>query len=323
MKALNLVMAIGGLLFGAALVGHFGVSEVARALLAIRWTGFVIIVVYHLGVLSLLGLCWYFLIPDSGPSQYFIWSRVARDSASELLPFSQVGGFVLGARLLTLLGAPVALAVASTIVDITLEVLAQVAYAGLGLQIFSAQRPDSHLVAWTACGLFLAFLAIIGFVMVQRHWFGRLERIANEIENRWVKSLGLQSASIHHAIQKIYRRTGTLCALGVFHFLAWVASSVEAWIALLLMGRGLSIGSVIAIESLLYAVRSVAFAIPNALGVQEGAYVLLGAMFGLGPDTALALSLVKRARDLAIGVPTLIAWQMLESQRLVLKTSRV
>jgi hypothetical protein len=67
---------------------------------------------------------------------------------------------------------------------------------------------------------------------------------------------------------------------------------------------------------MLYAVRSIAFAVPNAVGVQEGAYILLGASFGLTPETALALSLLKRARDLTIGVPALVAWQLLESGRL-------
>jgi hypothetical protein len=70
------------------------------------------------------------------------------------------------------------------------------------------------------------------------------------------------------------------------------------------------------IESLLYAIRTLAFAVPNAVGVQEGAYVLIGASFGLAPDMALALSLVKRARDLAIGLPALGVWQIVESRRL-------
>src|SRR5207237_1276401 len=55
---------------------------------------------------------------------------------------------------------------------------------------------------------------------------------------------------------------------------------------------------------------------PNAVGVQEGAYSLLGASFGLTPEMALALSLLKRARDLTIGLPSLVAWQILESGRL-------
>ena len=70
------------------------------------------------------------------------------------------------------------------------------------------------------------------------------------------------------------------------------------------------------IESLLYAIRTVAFAIPNAVGVQEGAYILLGSAFGLTPEMAIALSLLKRARDLAIGLPALGAWQALEGGRL-------
>ena len=59
-----------------------------------------------------------------------------------------------------------------------------------------------------------------------------------------------------------------------------------------------------------------AFAIPNAIGVQEAVYVLLGASFGLTPELALAVSLLKRARDLAIGLPTLGLWQAVESGRL-------
>ena len=52
-----------------------------------------------------------------------------------------------------------------------------------------------------------------------------------------------------------------------------------------------------------------------ALGVQEGAYVLLAPLFGVGTDTALAMSVLKRARDVAIGVPVLLLWQAAEGRR--------
>ena len=87
------------------------------------------------------------------------------------------------------------------------------------------------------------------------------------------------------------------------------------------MGVALSLPVVMTIESLLYATRSVAFAIPNAVGVQEGAYIILGASFGLTAETALALSLLKRARDLTIGLPALAAWQLVESGRLWHRTA--
>ncbi len=61
--------------------------------------------------------------------------------------------------------------------------------------------------------------------------------------------------------------------------------------------------------------RSLAFFTPAALGVQEGAYALLAPLIGLGVADALALSLVKRARDIVIGAPALLLWQRLEAKR--------
>jgi len=93
-------------------------------------------------------------------------------------------------------------------------------------------------------------------------------------------------------------------------------------VALRLADRPLDFAIVLVIESLLYAIRTVAFAIPNAVGVQEGAYILLGGAFGLTPEMALALSLLKRARDLAIGLPALGAWQAIEGGRLWRRLAR-
>ena len=82
------------------------------------------------------------------------------------------------------------------------------------------------------------------------------------------------------------------------------------------MNQSLPVLNIIALEALVYALRTIAFVVPSAVGVQEGGYVLIGAIFGLGPEAALALSLLKRAREVALGLPALIAWQFLETQRL-------
>jgi glycosyltransferase 2 family protein len=317
MKALTPLFAIGGLIFGTALVGYFGFSEVAHALFAVRWTGFLTIIAYHLAVTALLGVCWYLLTPPPAPLIAFVFGRLIRDSGSEILPLSQVGGFVMGARAAALLGLPSAVAIASTIVDVTLEMLAQLGYTALGLSILSAQKPDNPLIAWTAFGIVLALLAAIAFILVQRHGFTLVESMVRRVPYRWAKGVATRLAPIHRAIHQIYRRPSALWSAGFLHVAMWVATSVEAWIALRLMGASLSIASVIAIESLLYAIRSIAFVVPSAFGVQEGAYVLLGILFGFGPEVALALSLLKRARDLVIGVPALLTWQIIESRRLL------
>lgn len=60
------------------------------------------------------------------------------------------------------------------------------------------------------------------------------------------------------------------------------------------------------------AVRSAGFAVPGALGVQEGGFILVGGLFGVGPDLALALSMVKRLRELIVGCSGLLLWQWSE-----------
>jgi hypothetical protein len=73
------------------------------------------------------------------------------------------------------------------------------------------------------------------------------------------------------------------------------------------------------IESLAQAVRSVAFFVPGAVGVQEGGFVVVGALFGVPSDAALSISLTKRIRELGLGLPGLAAWQL---QELLLRRER-
>ena len=54
-------------------------------------------------------------------------------------------------------------------------------------------------------------------------------------------------------------------------------------------------------------VRNAAFAVPGQLGVQEGGYLVIGNLLGIPGDTAFAISLIARFRDLAIGIPFLKA----------------
>ena len=54
--------------------------------------------------------------------------------------------------------------------------------------------------------------------------------------------------------------------------------------------------------------------IPGGLGVQEGGYLMVGNMLGIPPEASLALSLSRRARELAFGVPALLVWPALEGR---------
>jgi hypothetical protein len=64
------------------------------------------------------------------------------------------------------------------------------------------------------------------------------------------------------------------------------------------------------------AFRHVAFVVPASLGVQETVLVVFGHTLGVGAETAIAVSLVKRLREVVYGVASLVSWQWLEGRRL-------
>jgi hypothetical protein len=64
-------------------------------------------------------------------------------------------------------------------------------------------------------------------------------------------------------------------------------------------------------------VKSAAFAVPGQLGVQESGYLVVGNLLGIPGETAFAISLLARFRDLIVGIPGLVLWQLIEGRRLL------
>lgn len=315
MKLFSVLAAVVGLSLIAALTFHFGPQAVTRPLIAVGWTGFAAVCLIHLALMVVMGIAWGVLVP--GTRLWVpVWGRFVRDSGSELLPLSQIGGYVLGARAVTLAGIDGTTATVSTIVDVTLELFGQLAYTALGLSCLIYLKPEAAIATPVAIGLVAGALLAAGFVVFQRRGFDLFDRFARVLGRGWADKTAPGAAALHTALTAIYHRQGRVFSSFVLHLACWIASTLEAWVALRFAGAPLSFATVLVIETLLYAARSIAFAVPNAVGVQEGAYILVGASFGLTPETALALSLLKRGRDLMIGVPALVAWQLLESGRL-------
>jgi putative membrane protein len=314
MKVFSVLAGVLGAATIVALVGYFGVGAVTQALLAVGIAGFLAICAMQLVLTGVLGLAWGALLPGVSVCRP-IWGRLVRDSAAEALPLWQVGGYVLGARALALTGVSWTRAASSTIADVTLEFLAQIPFTALGLGLLVWLRPDTRIAVPVLLGLVIAAAAGAAFVLVQRRGFSFFDRIARHIGGDWAERGAAGAAALHAAMAEIYSRRRGLWIGFALHFACWAASAAQLWLLLWLAGSPLSFAAVLAIESLLYAIRTAAFIVPQAAGVQEGAYILLGAGFGLPPDTALAMSLLKRGRDLAIGLPAIAIWQAIESRR--------
>ena len=315
MKTLPIVAVILGLAVMGVLVAYSGAGAVVNSLLAVGVGGFLAVCLIHLAVMALMGLAWRALLPGVRASKV-MWARLMRDSGSEALPLSQVGGYVLGVRALTLAGVPPALGAASTIVDVTLEFVAQLFYTALGLALFVKAQPETQVAVPVLIGLAVAAVIAVTFILVQHRGLDYFDRLARRIGSSWIERGAAGAAALHGILADIYRNRSGLWISFALHLACWIASAIQVWLMLHLAGQPLSFGAVLAIESLLYAIRTASFVIPQAVGVQEGAYILLGAGFGLTPDMSLAISLLKRGRDLAIGLPAIAVWQALEGREL-------
>ncbi len=315
MKLGAILALLAGLALAVFLVLHIGIGSVFDAVARVGWGGFALIVLSGLGVIVFLGSAWYALLSDHAPWPVFFAARQLRDSASDILPFTQFGGMVIGARAVILGGVPPPRAFASTMVDVTTELMAQIAFIVLGLMLGIAQLRASATMAPYADGLILGTTLLVpgiaAFVVLQR----RGSSLAEKLAGRLLPAAVSHTEAFTRALKDLYANPVRLALSATAHLSGWIASGVWIWIVMRLVGAHVDVFSAIAIESLLGALRSVTVFIPSAIGVQEAGYAALAPVFGMGPEIGLAVSLLKRARDIVVGVPVLLVWQIMEGRR--------
>jgi glycosyltransferase 2 family protein len=221
----------------------------------------------------------------------------------------------LGARAAVAHGVPPPVAFGSVVTDITTEMLAQIAFAAVGVAILMGLAPNYSMgfpVAGSAAfGIITIAGACAAFVAFQKYSRAWLSKLIS----RLVPNAALLTNQVVECIQAIYRRPTYVSLSVLFHCGGWAASALSTWIALRFMGVQVHVLPVLALESLVCAVRSVAFWVPNGLGVQEVAYATIAPAFGIGAEFALAISVLRRARDIAVGIPILLIWQWTEGRR--------
>jgi putative membrane protein len=321
MKRLSYILALLGLLVALLLVSYYGFGNVITSVSRIGWPEFGVIVGWQLVLFVILGLAWDLIIPSRTMRRpwVLIWGRMVRDASCNCLPFSQIGGFVFGARAVTLHGVEWHTATASTVVDVTAEFLAQIAFTCIGLGILLARAPRSGLAVPVEAGIGLAVLAGFGFVWVQKGAAPVFARIGRRIAGRWFADAGERFQVLQAELGLIYGHTGRLALGFLVHLIGWIGTAAAGWIGYRALGVPINFDDALAIEALLSAAAAVAFLVPVNAGVQEAGYAGLGAIFGVPPELSLGVSLVRRARDIVVGVPILLIWQLVEMRRLRLR----
>ena len=307
---------LAGVIAAVYLAWSIGFDPVLDAVARAGFGGLALLCIYAAIVFISLAYAWYFLMPpaERGRLWNFYIARLVRDSMTEISPFSPVGGMVAAARLMILKRMTPGYAAASVAADATTEAMAQVVFLAFGLGMgptqFRNMEGAGPLTLAMIAMLLLAVPGIALLIFLQKRGAGFAERIARRFFPRMN-----QGVSFHQVIVELYSSPSRLATSAGWHLVAWIGAGGGTFIAFRLVGGEISLLNAIALEALLCTLRSIAAPVPAAIGVQEWGYAMLAPLFGLPAEMGLAVSLLKRAREIVLGVPALLYWQIFEGRK--------
>jgi putative membrane protein len=272
------------------------------------------------------GLGWFVLFPTGRRPTALacVLIRFLREGANTLLPMTQIGGEVIGARTLTLRGTPASLSAASIIVDVLVQAATQFLFVLIGLATLVALGRSNGVGGTIAIVVAVAIPALFGFYLGQQPVGQRIVKavLARVVGEREWLAFGAIDA-LYARLGSIYANRGGLAAATAIHMTVWLFGALEVWVVLACMGSQAGYPEALVIESLMQGVRGAAFAIPGALGAQEAGLIAISAIFGVPAQAAIAMSLIKRVPDVVFGVPSLLGWQVLEARALLARAAPV
>ncbi|HST31611.1 MAG TPA: flippase-like domain-containing protein [Chthoniobacterales bacterium] len=310
----------GAALFTGLLIRE-GAVQVGSAIATAGWALLAIIAYHFLVPVFLDSLAWWVLFPkpERPRLRRIYWMRWIGESVSTLVPSAAVGGDIVRARLAAIHGTPVATAAATVLVDLTLGVFTQAAFTLLGVVLLVNATGQRNFVGPAIIGTIVGIAAVGGFYFVQRRgMFGFLARMVAKLANspEW-HSLIQSGTALDEMVGSIYARRRAALACCGFTILSLILNSGEIYIALWALHLHATVANAIILQSMALTIRSVAFPVPGGIGAQESGYVLVGNLLGIPGETAFALSLIARVRELGFGIPGLFTWQLIEGRHLL------
>jgi len=241
------------------------------------------------------------------------------ESVSTLVPSAAVGGDVVRARLAAINGAPLPIAASTVLVDLTLGVFTQAAFTVLGVVLVVGVTGQKNFVRPTLIGTLIGVVGVVGFYFVQRlGMFRFLAKIIACLANspEW-QSLVQGGETLDQTVRALYARRQAVFGCCAWTILSLVLGSGEICIALYALDLHATIANAVILQSMVLTVRSAAFAVPSGLGVQETGYYFVGQLLGIPDYLAITLALIARVRELALGIPGVICWQLIEARRVL------
>ncbi|MFH0772035.1 MAG: flippase-like domain-containing protein [Candidatus Omnitrophota bacterium] len=245
----------------------------------------------------------------------FFLARQAGEALNYTTPTAYLGGEPVKAIILKKrYGVNIAEGFSSVVIAKTTLFLSKVVFLLMGITLALNFLKFDSLVAtgilWTFIGVFGLFVV---FILLQRKGLFMLGlKIARKFKlNEMFEDKKAHLEEIDQTIGKFYLKDRLrLFGSFFFHLLGWIAGLIEVYIILYFLGINIGWVKAFVIEVFLKTANSAFFFVPAAIGVQESAgYAVLTAL-GLGGEIGVALSLIKRIREIVwAGFGLVVYWK--------------
>ena len=275
------LLFFAGVALAAVLAVRAGLRPTAHAIAAVGWGGLFETCGLQLISVFLCAAAWW-AVTDRTSFLACLFSRWIRDGATTLVG-PAIGEGISARALAVLGGGHGGAAAATTIVDVAVEALSQAVYT------------------------------LVAFALLFPH-LGAGQRVGEKVGRLF--GAGPDSGfDLAKAVEAIYRQPARIGGALLLHLIAWTTGAAQIWLIGRAIGAPVSLWDGLALHGLVCAARSAFFLVPWAAGVQEGGFLLVGAMMHLSPATAIATSLVLRGRDVVLGAPAILIWYAAEARR--------
>ncbi len=303
------------------LVYESGPMRVASDLQSVG-RGLIVIIALEFVVDGFHSLAWWFTFPPETRrgmywTLYFV--RLAGTALNQTIPAASMGGepakvFLLEPHF------PVATAIATVITSSLIFSLSKAVFIAFGMIVTwqRVQLPHGFVVA-VVIGFLATLSGILTFLFFQlRGITGAAKSIIARlpIPDRWIESLERLAPGVDDEIRAFYRsRPRDLAGAALSHLLAFICGIVQVWLLLGWLGLPRSFATSLAIDSFSMLLGFVMFAVPGAIGVQEGGMLLVFAALGLPASAGLATGIAFRLTSIVGAAAGLLTFAALKGRK--------
>lgn len=288
------------------IIAKTGPLLIWHQIILLNWRILVVILAYLIiYFFDTMGWRWAFRKETKLPNLWrFFLARQAGEALNYTTPTAYIGGEPIKALVLKKrYGVNIIDGLSSVVIAKTSLFLSKVIFLLIGIILAFGLFKFNGLVA---SGILWTFIGVLGllvfFILLQRKGLftlglkmARRFKLSEMFEDKKAHLEEIDQAIKNFYLKEKFRFFGSF----IFHLLGWIAGLIEVYIILYFLGFRVDWVKAFVIEVFLKTANSAFFFVPAALGVQEGAGYAVLAALGLGGGVGVALSIVKRIREIA------------------------